>query len=289
MPPGRPRNKAIGAAVLAALTWHVLATSALAEPQRVVSMNVCTDQLAMLLAAPGQLVSVSKLAIDPGSSAMTQEAAAYPLNNGLAEEIFLMQPDLVLAGTFTTRATVSMLRRLGFVVEEFAPESSFDDVRANIGRMGAILGREERAAELVADLDEGLADLAETAIPGMLAASYASNSFTAGIGSLADAVMVAAGLENLGARIGILGSGRLPLEIMVIARPDILAEADGDYDTPALAQENFVHPAYRAVRDSSQVARVSEAWSVCGGPFNVAAARILQDAARAARTDGPQQ
>ena len=39
-------------------------------PARVVSMNLCTDQLAMLLAAPGQLLSVSKLARDPMSSAM---------------------------------------------------------------------------------------------------------------------------------------------------------------------------------------------------------------------------
>ena len=33
-------------------------------PARVVSMNLCTDQLAMMLAAPGQLVSVSHLATE---------------------------------------------------------------------------------------------------------------------------------------------------------------------------------------------------------------------------------
>jgi iron complex transport system substrate-binding protein len=80
-------------------------------------MNVCTDQLAMLIAGEGQLHSVSALASDPRTSAMAGEARAFPANHALAEEIFLMQPDLVLAGTFSARATVGLLRRLGFRVE----------------------------------------------------------------------------------------------------------------------------------------------------------------------------
>ena len=41
-------------------------------PARVVSINLCTDQLAMLLAAPGQLLSVSHLAREPQSSSMLE-------------------------------------------------------------------------------------------------------------------------------------------------------------------------------------------------------------------------
>ena len=131
-------------AILAGLLWPASACCADAFPERVVSMNVCTDQLAMLVARPGQLHSVSYLARDAGSSAMVQEAGAYTVNHGLAEEIFLMKPDLVLAGTYTTRTTVSLLRRLGFRVEEFPPEASFEDVRANIVRMGDLLGNPDR-------------------------------------------------------------------------------------------------------------------------------------------------
>ncbi|MEL6267927.1 MAG: ABC transporter substrate-binding protein, partial [Pseudomonadota bacterium] len=52
-------------------------TAAAQPPARVVSMNLCTDQLAMLIASPGQLVSVSYLARDPASSAMAAEAQGY--------------------------------------------------------------------------------------------------------------------------------------------------------------------------------------------------------------------
>ena len=67
---------------LAALAFAgSLALPAFAEaPGRVVSINLCTDQLAMMLAAPGQLVSVTYLAQDPRASVMTAEARAYPVN-----------------------------------------------------------------------------------------------------------------------------------------------------------------------------------------------------------------
>ena len=41
-----------------ALLWA--ATGAFAGPSRVVSMNLCTDQLAMLLAAPGRVWGYAK-------------------------------------------------------------------------------------------------------------------------------------------------------------------------------------------------------------------------------------
>ena len=90
-----------------ALTLWVGASAAFADaPARVVSMNLCTDQLAMLLAAPGQLISVSHLASDPMASTMVAEAQAYPVNRGGAEQILLMEPDLVLAGSYTSLASV---------------------------------------------------------------------------------------------------------------------------------------------------------------------------------------
>ena len=110
---------AIGAALAMVASWAVAG-----PPGRVVSMNLCTDQLAMLVAGPGQLHAVSQLARDPESSVMADEAQAYAVTHGLAEEVFLMQPDLVIAGSYTTPATVAMLRRLGFPVEIFPPASS---------------------------------------------------------------------------------------------------------------------------------------------------------------------
>ena len=115
---------------------------ALAEPPaRVVSLNLCTDQMAMLL-APEALVALSPIARDPTSSPMAAEAENYPITDGTAEDIFLMAPDLVLAGSYSERATVDLLRRLGIRVEEFAPPQSLEDMKVQMRRMGTLLGRE---------------------------------------------------------------------------------------------------------------------------------------------------
>jgi iron complex transport system substrate-binding protein len=265
---------------IAGAVFAALAFSAHAAPKRVVSMNVCTDQMAMMIAAVGQLHSVSYLAADPGTSVLAGEAGRYVVNHGLAEEIFLMQPDLVIAGTFSTRATVGLLRRLGFRVEEFAPEATLDDVRANLRRMGEILGREERAAELVAQLDVGLKLAGERQVPRRRVAIYSANSFTSGPGSLIDAIILAAGLDNIAGQLGIVGSAQLPLETLVLSKPDLMIVGDRGYDTPALAQQNFVHPAFRAVATPEKLVPLLGRLTICGGPFNIDAIRILQDAAQ---------
>lgn len=279
---GRAHRIGKGAAFAAALfcALAVPASGAQAEgPARVVSINLCTDQLAMLVAGEGQLVSISDLARDPHSSAMAQEAEDFPVNHGQAEEIFLLKPDLVLAGTYTTRATVGLLRTLNIRVEQFSPETSFDDVKANIRRMGALLKREARAEELAGQIDAELQRLKRLPRSGQLAALYYANSYTSGADTLAHAVIEAAGLENLAARLGIRGTATISLESLVLAMPDVVVAGDRDYEPPALAQENFAHPAFRALVERSGEAAMPVRNTVCGGPFTLAAVRLLRAAA----------
>ena len=255
-------------------------------PRRVVSMNVCTDQLAMLVAGEGQLVSVSFLASDPGTAVLAREARAYPANHGQAEEIFLMRPDLVLAGTFTAQAAVTMLRRLGFRVETFAPDSSFEDIAASIRRMGRLLGREDRAEELATELEAGLAELAREPVPPLSVAVYSANSYTSGRGSLSHAVIEAAGLKNIAERLEISGIARLPLETLVMAGPDLVVLGEQSYDKPALAEANFSHPAFEAVAAEGRLVRIPDRYWVCGAPFTLQAVRLLRDAAARAAEAG---
>ena len=71
MPDAR-KGRALLASVAMALVFihSALPAAAASVPRRVVSMNLCTDQMAMLVAAPGQLFSVSFLAADPVSSVL---------------------------------------------------------------------------------------------------------------------------------------------------------------------------------------------------------------------------
>ncbi|MFD9899479.1 ABC transporter substrate-binding protein [Mesorhizobium sp. NPDC059025] len=255
-------------------------------PKRVVSMNVCTDQMAMLVADDGQLHSVSYLAGDPATSALAVEARRFVINHGQAEEVFLMQPDLVLAGSYTTRATVGLLRQLGIRVEEFPPETSFDDVRASLRRMGDILGRQSRAEALVAELDGKLARARAHPHRDLTIATYFANSYTSGAGTLVDAVVTASGLTNLATKLGLSGTQQLPLELLVLAKPDMLVDSEARYATPALAQQTFVHPAYRALSEETARVSVPAKYTICGAPFTATAVEMLTEAAASRSESG---
>ncbi|WP_417719913.1 ABC transporter substrate-binding protein [Salipiger sp.] len=217
-------------------------------PQRVVSLNVCTDQLAFLLAAPGQLISVSPLAHDPRTSALAAEMADLPRNDGSAEAVVLRRPDLVLAGSWTTRATVQLLDRLGYRVETFAPVTSLDTARANMLRMGELLGREAEARAMVADFDTRRAALTAPAGRRPRAVYYMPYGTTAGADSLTGDLLNAAGLDNLAPP-----SGHLSMEELVLSDPDLIL-VGRPYAGHARATEYASHPALQATGALREVA-----------------------------------
>lgn len=237
-----------------------------APPQRVVSMNLCTDQLAMLVAAPGQLYSVSYLAIDPRGSAMAEEAQGYVINHGLAEEIYLMQPDLVIAGSFSTRATLEMLRRLDIPVVVLDPAYSLDEVRERLDQMGETLGQEARAQELIADYDLRLAALRKNVGARPSAALYYANGYTSGNRTLAGQILVAAGFKNAAVAAGFASGGIMPLEVLAMLEPDALITGRR-YPGASRSEEILDHPVVRSLREGRANSTFADRDWVCGTPF----------------------
>jgi len=280
MPGGRARSmwgwmRAGRTIACLALAWALAAPAAADDagtapagdgtPRKVVSLNLCTDQLAMLVAAPGQLYSVSHLATDPRSSAMAEKARAYRINRGLAEEIYLMQPDLVVAGRFTTRATVAMLRRFDIPVAIFEPAYSLDQVRDRIRQMGAVLGRENRAEALIADFDARLAALQQDVAERPDAALYHANGYTAGDRTLAGQILIAAGFENAAVSAGFSSGGVMPLEVLAMLSPDALVTS-WRYPGASRSEEILDHPVVRALRDNRARGGMTDRDWVCGTP-----------------------
>jgi len=248
-------------------------------PARVVSINLCTDQLAMMLAAPGQLVSVSDLAADPHSSAMAREARAYRINHARAEEVYLLDPDLVLAGSYSDPATVGMLRRLGLRVVQFDTARSLADTRDRIARMARVLGREAAGAALVARFDARLAAL-RSGDTRHDAALYHPNGYSLGAGTLSDDILHAAGFENVARTLGLRGGGTVALERLVMAAPDLLIRAR---PLPGASRSEAVmtHPALAALTARTAGLRITSPDWLCGTPHILDAVETLVTAREA--------
>jgi len=271
----------VTALVLACLPADTAAARPENAPRRVVSMNLCTDQLALILADPDQIRSVSYVAHDAAASVLWQRARRHAPNHGLAEEVFLMQPDLILAGAFTRRATNDILRRLGFRVETFYPAQSFDDIRRHIARLGELLHQPARSRRVLARFDDELrrATVSNRHASTPKAALYYANNYTSGSGTLAADIVARAGLRNIGTALGLDGMVKLPLELLVIEAPDVIIAEQRDSSAAALAYEAFSHPALTIAAEKARAfVRTDNSWA-CGAPFTVGAIERLKAAA----------
>jgi iron complex transport system substrate-binding protein len=274
--PAVSRTIALGAALYGASLTATLADADADAPARVVSMNLCTDQLAMLLAGEGQLLSVSHIAFDPLASPMVEEAARHAKNHGQAEQIFAMRPDLVVAGVYSDPYTIGLLQRLGVRVVQFPLERDFDGIRANLLRMGEVLGQQAAARRAVATFDADLAALQSVPPAGLTALLHYANNYTTGDKSLAHQILLAAGLANATTEAGLTVAGSVPLERLVLLLPDLVISGQ-TYPGATRAEEVLDHPALRRLRQTQAGATLTDAEWICGTPFVLRAVARLID------------
>lgn len=252
------------------------AADAPAKPARIVSLNLCADELVLRLADLRNVASVTWLARDPRNANVADLAARVPVNHGLAEEIVPMRPDLVIAGTYTTRTAVTLLRRVGVPLTEIDVPHSFADVRRQISEVAGLVGEPERGERLIAEIDTRLASLPpapQTNLPRAIVLN--PNGVTVGPGTLADEIITRAGLTNLAARLAIDNYGQLPVETVVASAVDVLIVSASRDGPPALATEILRHPVLTRLSERTRVVVLPGRLWNCGGPAMVEAIERL--------------
>ncbi len=249
----------------------LLAAPAAAAPARVASLNLCSDELALRLAAPGQLVSVSRLGADPDETVLAARAAGLATNNGRVTDIITLAPDLVLTSRGDPNAA-AVARRLGIRAVEIAEPRSFADVRANIRRVASALGRREAGEALVAEMDAALAPRVRLR-PALMVSG-------GGLTIAADG-MAARWLAHAGLQQQQVPRGQLNLERLLADPPHILVFARYRSHQVSTNQRWLQHPAFAALpAGTRRIATDGRAWT-CLGPG------LASEIARLRREVGP--
>lgn len=279
---GRGRTAAIALSLLLLFPLPSIADA----PKRIVSLNVCVDQLVLLLADREQIAALSYAAANPQQSALAELAEGFPRTYGRAEEVLPLDPDLVLSGAFTARAGVAILRQLGYRVMDVPDAMTLEDIRGAIRLVAEAVGHPDRGEALIADFDARLA--AAAAPPGSRRPRVAFLSlglYTNGAGTLVDAVLQAAGLENAAIGWGIDFIGPVALEQIVRDPPEAFVMGLDSGTDPSLSAEVLDHPAIRALTATRPRIGVPGRNWVCGAP--VVAEVVTQLAALRQQLLGP--
>ncbi len=260
------------AIVAAALLCAAVPARAADPPRRVVSLNLCLDQLALAIAAPGQLVGISDLAHDPHLSPRWRAARALPPVRKRAEEILALRPDLLIVDDFLTPSLRKTLRLAGIPTLELAEADGIEATLDHIARIGVALGRPAVARDLATSLREGIARLTAPAGPaGPVAAIYQANGMTLGRGTNADGLLRIAGWRNLAAERGLSLFVPMAMEELVAAAPDLLILDGETSDRPSLAERMMTHRAARRAFAGARTLVMPHSLWLCGGPQNVEA------------------
>lgn len=264
-----------------ALVAFLLLTAPLSAqevPQRIVSMNLCTDQLLLLLVERERIASLSYFATDPAYSYLAAQAEGIPANRGQADEVLAFEPDLVLTSQFSATLAANLLERLGERVERLGFAATADEVYAQIRQVAELTGTGAKAENLIRDLQTALgAEQARLrpALQSKSAVFLASNGFSYGANSLQDAFITSLGLRNVAAEAGLYGPAQLPLEVLIAAEPDFLFTDPRSKLDAQLAHPLLQHPALAALRRKARVLEVPDTLFQCAGPQFVQAYRTL--------------
>ena len=239
-----------------AASLALLPAPAEAAPRRVASLNLCTDELLLMLAEPGQIASVTHLSHKPAETMLWRSARRYPLNDGSLLSVARRRPDLVLTMGGGSGDKAGIARRLGIRIVDLPYPQNLAEVERGISTVAAALGRPQAGRVLL----ERIAGLRRSKPGGQVDTVWlGGGGRTVGATSLTAQWMALAGLRQRA-----LPGDRIGLEELLTRPPRLLLRSDYRAGQYSVEQSWFRHRLVRGAR-SRIVATDGRRWT-CMGP-----------------------
>jgi iron complex transport system substrate-binding protein len=239
------------------LAW---AGAAEAAPRRVASLNLCTDELLLMLGDPKQIVSVTHLAQQPAETRLWRDARRYRRNDGSLVSVAGLRPDLVLTMGGGARDRGRIARRLGIPLLDLPFPQSLGDIERAVRSVATALGRPAAGRAVLVRMERlkhsRPAPAADTIWLG-------GGGRTVAAGSLAAQWMALAGFRQRA-----MAGDRVPLEQLLVRPPAVILRSDYRQGQYSGEQRWLSHPLARRVRGARTLATDGRAWT-CMGPLLV--------------------
>jgi iron complex transport system substrate-binding protein len=231
-----------------------------AAPRRVASLNLCTDELLLTLATPGQIASVTHLSKSEAETPLWRQARPIRANDGSLLSVAPLRPDLVLTMGGGAHDRVRIAQKLGIRVLDLSFPQSIADIEASIAGVAAALGRPAAARPYLT----AIAQLRRTAPRrGTDAVWLGGGGRSVGAKSLSAEWMRLAGLAQRP-----LAGDRVSLEQLLVRAPAVLLRSDYRSGQYSAGQRWLAHPLAGAKGKALTIATDGRLWN-CMGPAMV--------------------
>ena len=226
-----------------------------APPQRILTYSLGHDEMLIALVPPERVAALGKFASNAAYSNVANVAPEYPVFEKGAENVLAAEPDLFIVSAFTDADIVDLVKDAGIPVVRPALESSAEGNIPNILLLGYMLGVEERALELAAEIEGRLTLIAErvpaegdAGRPAVISISRWSDSISvAGGGTTGSGIIESAGGVNAAARDGIDGFQKISSESIAAMNPDFIIIPQGGEGGTVLRDDLLNDPVLAAV------------------------------------------
>jgi iron complex transport system substrate-binding protein len=249
-----------------AFAFASAASLALAAPApamasaRVASLNLCTDELLLMLARPDQIASVTHLAQSPAETPLWREARRHRRNDGSLLSVAALRPTLVLTMGGGARDRVRIAERLGIRTLNLPYPQNLADIERSIAQVADALGRPEAGAATL----RRIAALKRTASPHPI-----DTIWLGGGGRSVGATGLSADWMRLaGFRQRALPGDRVSLEQLLAAPPAVLLRSDYRAGQYSGQQRWLNHPLARGTDRSRTILTDGRRWT-CMGPLMI--------------------
>lgn len=231
-----------------------------AAPARVASLNLCTDELLLLIAAPRQIASVTHLARNRAETPLWKLGRRFPKNDGSILSAAAYKPDLIITMGGGIRDRSGIARRLGIKILDLPFPQSLDDIEVSVSSVARILGREERGAQIRRRMMQ-----LRRSQPGW---SLDTIWLSGGGQTLGAQGLGAEWLRLAGLRQRPLQGERVSLEELLVRPPAMLVRSDYRSGQASAHQRWLAHPLARRALQRRSVRTDGRVWT-CMGPLLV--------------------
>jgi iron complex transport system substrate-binding protein len=229
-----------------------------AAPRRVASLNLCTDELLLMLGAPEQIVSVTHLSQSEAETTLWQQARRYRRNDGSLVSVAPLKPDLVLTRGGGARDRSRIAARLGIRTLDVPYPQTIGDIEKAVASVAATLGRGKSAQPVLARIAALRASAPKRSADAVW---LGGGGRSVGAGSLGAQWMALAGLKQRA-----LAGDRITLEQLLVRPPAVLLRSNYRAGQYSGEQRWLSHPLAKGAARSRTVTTDGRLWT-CMGPL----------------------